>query len=284
MALPASALSASAVTSNVQNTLALVNATFELSLFKVEALLEFQGLGSALSPQRRMMAYHIRYLYSSSLAICYNTVCTESVLLSTARRLGALFEQILPPNPNLVKAYGSRVSEISKSSVLNPRGSQKEGVLASHTGFEGTSIWAAATSGTSAIAVHLLACMLARTFTPSEATSIWYEIVQDRGHAIQAGIQDGMVRSLTASIQNIDGHDLKRWDASARAWLQTADDAKHFEPKQLTLILDNINSSISLGKTAYDNVILVWTTAMLAVERLVTGQPQRVLNEQPSLL
>ncbi|MCJ1397650.1 hypothetical protein MMC11_000846 [Xylographa trunciseda] len=259
MALSINTLSASGMTTSAQNTLAFVSAHFELSLFKVEAPLEFQGLGSALSPQRRMDAE-----------------C--GLPHQTARRLGALFEQILPPIPNLVKAYGSRVSEISKSSTLNPRGSQRDGVFASHTGADGTSIWAAATSGNPAIAIHLLACMLARTFPPSEATSIWYEIVQNRREEIKAGVQVGMIGSVAASIQGIDRHDLMQWDASARAWLQTADDAKQFDQKQLTLILDNINLPISPGKTAYDNVISAWTTAMLAVEKLVTGQPQRVLN------
>ncbi|MCJ1385801.1 hypothetical protein MMC17_008925 [Xylographa soralifera] len=237
MALPVGKVSASAITGNVENTLAMVNAHLELTLFKIEAPLEFQGLGSALSPQRRIDA--------------------ES---------------------ELVKAYGSRVSEISTSSTLNPRGSQKDGVFALHTGADGTSIWAAATSGTPAISVHLLACMLARTFLPSEATSIWYEIVQTRREAILADVQNGITGSLAASIQNIDRHDLTLWDASARAWLQTADDAKQFQQKQLTLILDNINLPVSLGTKTYDNVLNVWTTAMLALERLLTGQPQRVLN------
>jgi hypothetical protein len=47
-------------------------------------------------------------------------------------------------------------------------------------GVDGTSIWAAATSGLSAISVHLLACMIARMFTGSESTSIWHELVEKR--------------------------------------------------------------------------------------------------------
>ena len=56
MALSSSSLSAFAMTSNVKNNFAFANATFELSFFKVEAPLEFQGLESALSAQRRMEA------------------------------------------------------------------------------------------------------------------------------------------------------------------------------------------------------------------------------------
>lgn len=37
----------------------------------------------------------------------------DGPLHRTARKLGALFEQILPPIKTLIKAYGVRVSEIS---------------------------------------------------------------------------------------------------------------------------------------------------------------------------
>jgi hypothetical protein len=36
----------------------------------------------------------------------------------------------------------------------------KDGIFSDFTGADGTSIWAAATSGSGAISVHLLACML----------------------------------------------------------------------------------------------------------------------------
>lgn len=66
----------------------------------------------------------------------------------------------MPYTPRLVNAHGTRVSEIAKSPFANPRATSSDGIFADYTGADGTSIWAAATSGNSAIAVHLLACML----------------------------------------------------------------------------------------------------------------------------
>jgi hypothetical protein len=47
-------------------------------------------------------------------------------------------------------------------------------------GGDATTLWAAATSGKGAIAVHLLACMLARLFSPAEATALWEELIASR--------------------------------------------------------------------------------------------------------
>ena len=43
--------------------------------------------------------------------------------------------------------------------ISEPPGSKSDGPFADHVGADSTTIWAAATSGTEAIAVHLLACM-----------------------------------------------------------------------------------------------------------------------------
>jgi hypothetical protein len=51
------------------------------------------------------------------------------------------------------------------------------GPFAGHVGVDGTSIYAAASSGNSVIALHLLACMLARMFSNAEATAIWAQLV-----------------------------------------------------------------------------------------------------------
>jgi hypothetical protein len=72
------------------------------------------------------------------------------------------------------------VSEISANSEVNPSGKDKDGLFAAHVGVDGTSIWSAATSGPSAIAVHLLACILARAFSSTEATAILVELVKSR--------------------------------------------------------------------------------------------------------
>jgi hypothetical protein len=74
-----------------ENTLALVNLNFDFSLYKMEAPKEFLGFGAALSEQRRKEA-------------------ESGTPHRTARKLGALFKQVLPRTPELVKAYGVRVS------------------------------------------------------------------------------------------------------------------------------------------------------------------------------
>jgi hypothetical protein len=48
--------------------------------------------------------------------------------------------------------------------------------------------------------------------------------------------------------------DLASWDASARAWLQTASEVKKREDTQLKLIVKNIPSIDSSG-TTYSNVV-----------------------------
>jgi hypothetical protein len=97
---------------------------------------------------------------------------------TTARKLGALFEHILPSTPELFKAYGQRASHIAVFPASSVVGSLNSGPFASHVGVDGTSIWAAATSGKRAIAVHLLACMLARIWKGPEAISVWVELVE----------------------------------------------------------------------------------------------------------
>ena len=82
------------------NTFALANLNVDFSLVKVEAPVEYQGLRSALSRSRVEDA-------------------EQGQLHRTARKLGALFEQILPPIPRLAEAYGKRVSEISSSEKLS---------------------------------------------------------------------------------------------------------------------------------------------------------------------
>ncbi|KAM5349421.1 hypothetical protein ACJ41O_005926 [Fusarium nematophilum] len=75
-------------------TVAAANLNFDFTLIKCEAPKEFQELGSALSQKRKDNAE------GGSTPI-------------TARRLGALFEGMLLFTPNLIKSYGTRVSEIA---------------------------------------------------------------------------------------------------------------------------------------------------------------------------
>lgn len=189
-----------AASATQESTVALANINFDFSLVKMEAPLEYSGLGSALSMKRKREAER------GSTHI-------------TARKLGALFADDLPHTPNLSRAYGLRVSEIAENPRLNPRGSAADGPFAEHVGADGTSIWAAATSGRGAMAVHLLACLLARVWSGPEATSIWSAIIVARRVLLQSRLNErefhiGMV---TACQIEIDREKLSEWDASARA-------------------------------------------------------------------
>lgn len=89
-------ISNSLLSATNQNTLALLNLNLDFSLIKIDPPKEYESLGTALSQHRRVNA-------------------EEGPLHRTARRLGALFEPIIPSIPNLTEAYGQRVSEIANS-------------------------------------------------------------------------------------------------------------------------------------------------------------------------
>jgi hypothetical protein len=105
-----------------ENTLALANLNFDFSLVKLEAPVEYTGLGQTISKKRKMDA-------------------EEGGLHKTARRLAALFGGILPETEHLFRAYGKRVSEISSMPTINPReDSDRDGIFAGHVGVDTASI------------------------------------------------------------------------------------------------------------------------------------------------
>lgn len=108
---------------------------------------------------------------------------------TTARKLGALFDLILPETPHLIKAYGSRASEIATRSQINHH--TNYGVFQSQVGVDATSIWASATSGEGAIKAHLLACILARAWDSGEATAVWDEIVETQKSLVMKKFNEG---------------------------------------------------------------------------------------------
>lgn len=164
--------------------LALANLKFDFSLVKIEAPVEFNEVGKSLSSTRR-------------------NVAEAGVSHVTARKLEALFEHFVPEIPTLIKAYGTRASKIATSPTLNPTGNAKHGFLAEHIGVDGTSLWAAATSGINAIAIHLLACMLANIFSDLEATAIWEEIVQCRLGELQSSSQKNYKERIHLSREQL---------------------------------------------------------------------------------
>lgn len=161
-------------------TVSAANFNLDFSLVKVEAPQEYLVLGQSLSKKRRQDAEH------SSAHV-------------TAGKLAALFERTLPPSPQLVSAYGLRVSEISASPSVTPQGSATSyGIFADTVSVDATSIWAAATCGRAAVPVHLLACMLAWHWNQSEATSTWVEIVVKRRAEIVIACENNELVHLAA--------------------------------------------------------------------------------------
>jgi len=87
-------VSGSLISATNQNTVGLANFNIDFSIVKITPLQEYAGLGTSLSQRRRENA-------------------EAGPFHRTARKLGLLFEQIVPSIPDLIKAYGGRASEIA---------------------------------------------------------------------------------------------------------------------------------------------------------------------------
>ncbi|KAI5459036.1 hypothetical protein BGZ63DRAFT_465761 [Mariannaea sp. PMI_226] len=244
-----SQIAASFFSAKNENSIGLLNAQVDFSLVRVEIPKQFEGLCTALSPHRRDNA-------------------ERGSQHRTARRLGALFEQIIPNIDILAAAYGERANDY--------------GPFSNHVGVDGTSIYAAVSSGSHVIALHLLACMLARIFSSSEATAIWAQLVECRLNELEKNSDASQLNGLTALYAAEHGRQILRnhlaeWDASARAWLQAANQIKKREDTQLKLIVKNILSISSHG-TTYSNVVENWIVAMTTTQKLIQGVPQDITN------
>ena len=79
-----------------------------------------------------------------------------------------------------------------------------------------------------------------------------------------------------AAQQDIPRTDLAMWDASARAWLMSADEVQKVNLTQLRLIMKDCGLFVSTLGTTYDSVIDVWTVAMKTLQDLILGMPQRI--------
>ncbi|KAH7354318.1 hypothetical protein B0T11DRAFT_126570 [Plectosphaerella cucumerina] len=248
----------SGVSNVLEVTPALVNFKFDFSLRKVEAPQEYHELGKLLNHER------LKRAESGKLHI-------------TARRLGVLFEGVTPSTPALIKAYGLRASEIAKKANEDDKAqSFSHGIFSDHAGFDATSIWAGATSGSGALQVHLLACMLARIWPSPEATSIWAELLNVRQRKIVADFEttgSADLRLLSEAQQSLERHQLAEWDASARAWLRVADIAKGLQQKQLLLIIGDQNQPVNSRPVLYDGVMRAWVAGLTGMEALLSGTP-----------
>lgn len=124
--------------------------------------------------------------------------------------------------------------------------------------------------------------MLARMFSNVEATAIWMQLVDGRLKDLERASEVSESQAFAALYPMDQGRqilrdDLASWDASARAWLQTANQVKKREDTQLKLIVKNIPSIHSSGAT-YSNVIENWIMAMKTAQDLIQGVPHDVTN------
>ncbi|KAJ5937291.1 hypothetical protein N7454_004946 [Penicillium verhagenii] len=246
-------ITASLVTGIADTTAALFNVNLDFSLVKIEAPREFSPVGAALSSLRREAA-------------------ESGSVHTTARKLGALFDPILPETPDLIKAYGSRASEIA--TVSQEKHHTNYGVFQSQVGIDATSIWASATSGEGAIKAHLLACILARVWDSGEATAVWDEIVETQKKIVMEKFNEGGsmdMMSWMVAKQKIDRKELRDWDASARAWLCLADKVKAEQQSRFWLALDQFDLKMTNRSGLYDAVIEVWKDVLEGLELLVNG-------------
>ncbi|CRK17970.1 hypothetical protein BN1708_012197 [Verticillium longisporum] len=136
-----------------ENTVALLHLNVDVCFWRCDPSPEFVPVGSALTVKRRVEA--------ESRSI-HRTAC----------KLGFLFNEVIPDTPNLVKAYGKRVSEILALPKVKPQGTEEDEPFRPFIGADCTSIWDAATSGSPSISVLLLACMLADAWDAKTAISI----------------------------------------------------------------------------------------------------------------
>ncbi|KAK8109457.1 hypothetical protein PG999_007594 [Apiospora kogelbergensis] len=248
---------ASIAAASQETTFALANANFDMSLIRIEAPQEYKALGSSLAKRKRNIA-------------------EDGPAHVTARRLGSLFQSILPNTPNLIRAYGTRASEIAQSPVVNPQGTDAHGPFKDYVGVDGTSIWAAATSGSAAIAAHLLACIIATCWPADEATAIWAELVAERKHRIQlkAAVSEYFdLSEVLSSKLELNQTQLACWDASARSWLRAANDSPVVSERQKTArsILDHMNTSVRNQQDLYTSVTEAWKLSLETMEKIITG-------------
>lgn len=103
-------------------TIAAANINFDFAVFKYDAPAEYQPLSTALTNRRRQNAEF-------------------GEIHVTARRLATLFDGVCPSTPKLLKAYGTRASQICESEGGDSAES-RAGLFGEYLGVDATSIWA----------------------------------------------------------------------------------------------------------------------------------------------
>ncbi|OTB17813.1 hypothetical protein K445DRAFT_328907 [Daldinia sp. EC12] len=243
---------------------ALGNINLDFTLVKIDAPVEFEGVRNSISKFRKDNA-------------------ETGDLHRTARKLGALFDDIAPKAPDLLSAYGHRVSEICEKENIDSAERARHGIFSHFVGTDSSSVWAAATSGLNAIAVHLLACMIANIFQQAQAVALWLELIEKRKYAVKQTItaEPNSIKAVSKEFavkQVFSREELASWDNSARSWVRTADFATSKQRDVVLLYTDQIRAVVNQVTDPYESVMEAWKDAMTSMESLVKGIPQRVRN------
>ncbi|KAF7537154.1 hypothetical protein G7054_g4005 [Neopestalotiopsis clavispora] len=243
------------------NSAAIVHLNVDVSLFKCEAPPAFHPIGSALTQRRKDEA-------------------ENGKIHEIAFKLGRLFNDIIPPTPTLITAYGRRASEIMSNEAINPHGTDADGFFKDHIGVDARSLWAAATSGPSAICMHLLGCMLAKAWSPAQATGLWFELIQERKKELKAMSSGGHVyrEVVEAAQQELERSELAQWDSCMRAWIRRAEQTQLSRHHQFNLIAGNIELPWTKTGTTYQRVIKSWIKSMETMEDLLNNLPQEATD------
>ncbi|RSL60405.1 hypothetical protein CEP53_005432 [Fusarium sp. AF-6] len=251
---------------SVQNefSLAAANLNLDFTLIRLEAPKEFRGIDKSLSDVRRENA-------------------ESGALHRTARKLGALFDGVPPPAEHLLSAYGKRVSEICERKNIDPKERARHGIFSQLVGPDSTSLWAAATSGTNAIAIHLLATMIAGVFDSAQSIALWLQLIEKRKAEIESTIdkERDTVKAMATALatqQEFTRDELAAWDNSARSWINTAHTAMAEQQRAVLLYSDEAGAPVNSSTDPYDSVIRAWKDAMSSMDSLIQGIPQRVRN------
>lgn len=259
-----SKLLASTISIPSELSLAAANLNLDFTLIKLEAPSEFGAVQDSLSAFRRKEA-------------------EGGGLHRTARKLGALFHGIVSPAPALLSAYGTRVSQIADKQKLEPSERAKHGIFSYISGTDASSVWAAATSGENAILVHLLACMVAAMFDAPQAVALWTELIDRRKAELEKTNDSALdygkaIASAMAAKQQFTRDELATWDNGARAWLQSANFVMRRQRETALEYTDKAATIVNPISDVYLSVIRAWEDAVISMDSLVRGVPQKVRN------
>lgn len=86
------------------------------------------------------------------------------------------------------------------------------------------------------------------------------------------------MQSQLAARTTLNRDQLADWDASARAWLNAADDANRTRQLQFRLVVDNVNIPVDHMTDGYKSGLNAWITTLKTVDKLIEGMPHSIQN------